>query len=406
MSKIKILHLVDNWPNKLIPNSGVFLFNTIERLNKYGHNSENEVALVLKYNSKDTLRLIFNKRKIHYILPFFHKRIYKQSNIKLLFLFYFSVPAKHFSLKLKLLRMFTLTKIIKIVKNNKYDILHAHICTPGGYLAFIIKRLYKIPYIIHVHGRDVQEFDEFTIEEKNQIVNIYENANALVCNSTKTYNLVKKIVKKEENIRIIPFSVDVNFIKKTKTFDENIIKLVSVCNLKKVKSIADVINAINISNIKGKIMYDIIGYGEEYYELRKLINMYKLNNSIRLLGSLDNEDVLNILSDYDVFVLPSKNEAFGVAYLEALACGLPCIAIKGQGWEDIDPMHESIIPVCPDDITELKNALEYFYFEPEKRREMGLNGQKIVKNRYSVSIVNSMYESLYKQLFNNEYEKV
>ena len=91
-----------------------------------------------------------------------------------------------------------------------------------------------------------------------------------------------------------------------------------------------------IANIPSlPLRLSIIGNGAEKYKLQQLINKLQIEHKVRLLGHKSKQEIVTLLQQSDIFVLPSQSETFGVAYIEALACGLPIIATDCGGPRDI-----------------------------------------------------------------------
>ncbi len=105
---------------------------------------------------------------------------------------------------------------------------------------------------------------------------------------------------------------------------------------------------------------NIIGEGKEHRNLQKQIREHGLNNNIHLLGGKNKTEIAELLNQSDVFILPSRNENFSVAVLEALACGLPVIAsICGGIKECINDKNGLLFEV--DDINGLAKCIKYMY---------------------------------------------
>ncbi len=104
----------------------------------------------------------------------------------------------------------------------------------------------------------------------------------------------------------------------------------------------------------------VIGDGEEHANLQYLINDSGLQNHIRLLGQKTKTEIASLLQNSEVFILPSRGETFGVAIIEALACGLPVVATRCGGPDDIiTPDNGVLVPV--DDIDALATAIRTMY---------------------------------------------
>jgi glycosyltransferase involved in cell wall biosynthesis len=102
----------------------------------------------------------------------------------------------------------------------------------------------------------------------------------------------------------------------------------------------------------------IIGEGNEYGNLTQQIHSTSLQNNIHLVGIKTKEQIAKILKNSSIFLLPSRNENFSVAVLEALACGLPVIAsICGGIRECINETNGLLFPV--DDVEKLAQSILY-----------------------------------------------
>ena len=116
------------------------------------------------------------------------------------------------------------------------------------------------------------------------------------------------------------------------------------------------IEAFRQANISDKVEISIIGAGILKDKLETQISNSGLSSSVKLLGSRQKNEIINLLSESDAFILPSRAENFSVAVLEALSIGLPVIAtICGGIKECIDSSNGILVPV--DDIEAMKNAL-------------------------------------------------
>ena len=108
---------------------------------------------------------------------------------------------------------------------------------------------------------------------------------------------------------------------------------------------------------KARWQLDIVGGGPEREKLQAMIDAAGLSANITLVGQRTKTEIATMLQQSNVFVLPSRNENFSVAVLEALACGLPVIAsVCGGIRECIDEQNGLLFPV--DDVDALTKALQ------------------------------------------------
>lgn len=102
----------------------------------------------------------------------------------------------------------------------------------------------------------------------------------------------------------------------------------------------------------------------------------------------------------DIFCLPSYQEGFGVAYLEAMSLGKPVIGVSGQGIQDAIVNGENGMLVKPQNIDDIVNALEYLLSNPEKRYEMGRRARLDIINEWTWDKNALKTLEVYKQLLN------
>ena len=116
----------------------------------------------------------------------------------------------------------------------------------------------------------------------------------------------------------------------------------------------------NITIPRDKWKLNIVGWGSEKDNLLQLIKINNLSDNVFLLGKMDKLQIAEELRKSDVFVLPSRNENFSVAVLEALSMGLPVVASDVGGIKECLSDENGII-VPAENIDELKKALVYIY---------------------------------------------
>lgn len=264
-------------------------------------------------------------------------------------------------------------KILK--EQGKPDILHAHF-TDLGYIASILKRKIDIPLIITEHSSLINKLN---VEENlyRKASSTYKNADALIAVSPALANRI------EENFNIKPIYIPnifdagiFNYIPKA---GHDKFNFVSTGNLIYTKRMDLTIEAFNKAfYCNDNVTLTIFGEGPEKAKLEGMISRYKLNDRVILKGMCPRSSIAEQLSYSDCFVLASQSETFGVAYIEALAMGVPVIATRCGGPEEF--VHEEnglLIPV--NDVDALSCAIKYMY---ENCRNY--NREKIAKDTRSL----------------------
>jgi glycosyltransferase involved in cell wall biosynthesis len=133
------------------------------------------------------------------------------------------------------------------------------------------------------------------------------------------------------------FHYSTSYLKEQKS-----IQLITIGRLIPEKHFDMLIQAVaNISS--PELQLCIIGNGSEKQKLQTLVEKLHIGDRIRLIGHKSKQEIVTLLQQSDMFVLPSQSETFGVAYIEALACGLPIIATDCGGPRDIVTQKNGIL---------------------------------------------------------------
>jgi glycosyltransferase involved in cell wall biosynthesis len=122
-------------------------------------------------------------------------------------------------------------------------------------------------------------------------------------------------------------------------------------------------------------MFVFLGDGELLAGFTETASVFGIKDHLKFLGW--RPDVADVMSTFDVFVLPSLNEGMGKVIVEAMAMGKPIIASKVGGIQDLVAHGENGLLVPPADSEALAYAILDLYESPDKRRRMGDAGKRI-----------------------------
>jgi glycosyltransferase involved in cell wall biosynthesis len=135
----------------------------------------------------------------------------------------------------------------------------------------------------------------------------------------------------------------------------------------------------------------IVGMGPEKEKLVALCKQLAIDKEIVWAGF--REDIPVVMSSFDIFVLSSQYEGFGLVLLEAMAAKTPIVSIDKKPMSEIVKDSVSGFLVPPHDHIEFAKKFEILT-DKELRNNMGISGASIVKNRFSVNtMVNATYET-------------
>ena len=141
------------------------------------------------------------------------------------------------------------------------------------------------------------------------------------------------------------------------------------------------------------------GAGVLTNKLKEQIDQLKLNDKVRFLGKMNNDDVIKLFSESDLFVLPSENVVFDVVTLEAMAVGLPVIVTKDGGNLDLIKDGENGFFIEKGNVSQLTSSIEFAYMNKEKVNHIGANGSTFVEKNFSTKKMFDDYYKLYQELY-------
>lgn len=172
---------------------------------------------------------------------------------------------------------------------------------------------------------------------------------------------------------IAPFRADAREHARQEILKENQDKFLmfSLSELDHNKGIDVALSALTLlpQSVREDLYYAVAGSGEEKERLEKMIDDLNLRSSVALLGFVDNGK--RLLGGADLFLLPSRKEAYPFALLEAGVTGLPIIATSVGGIPEIMKDMQNGILVHKENPRELAEAILYLYENKSKRKEFG-----------------------------------
>lgn len=237
------------------------------------------------------------------------------------------------------------SKLVDVVRFEQLDILHVHYAIPHASAAFMAKQILatygiNIPFVTTLHGTDITLVGKdatykpvvtFSINQSDGITTVSEDL------KEDTYGHFD--IKKE--IKVIPNFIDFNrfslqpkdhFKKAIAPNNERI--LIHTSNFRKVKRTEDVIRMFEKVQQKIPSKLLMVGDGPERSANEQLCRELGIGDHVRFLGKQD--AVEEILSVSDLFIIPSENESFGLAALEAMACKVPVISSNAGGLPELN----------------------------------------------------------------------
>lgn len=296
-------------------------------------------------------------------------------------------------------------KLYKELKNN-YDVVH--LVDPSyqivGYFVSLVKN-YNL--IITVHGSEVIRFSNKRIF-KNIMTRLYNKTDKLICVSNYTKELLINNFKVKNKISVVPCGISNNFILKKVQRESTREKynigskdtvLFTLARLDPRKGHDIVLKVLKEGNINSEnVKYFIGGIGPDEKRLKALVTKYGIEDKVKFLGKIDENEKTELYDACDIFVMPNRQdkynvEGFGISYLEAGARGKLAIANNQGGARDaIIHRKTGILLNEGQETIELAKEINFFIENPSVMKKYGENSKKrILKNFTWKTIANTIY---------------
>lgn len=240
------------------------------------------------------------------------------------------------------------------------DIIHVHNAVNAGLLALQIKRKNGIPYLITEHSSYFAR-GLYSNNLVNLARRVYENADTVFTVSNFLGGGLQQFFPRLD-YEVLPNVVSPEFeFSPLDSKPEAIFSFISIGNLIRLKRHDMLIKAFHEAFKDGEnVCLDIIGEGEERKNLTALVDSLGESERVRLRGLYNKEQILETLNHCDVLSLQSEYETFGVVVLEALFRGVPVIATRCGGPEEVVGEGDGIL-IDKDNEKQLVSALQKMY---------------------------------------------
>jgi N-acetyl-alpha-D-glucosaminyl L-malate synthase BshA len=237
------------------------------------------------------------------------------------------------------------SKLVDVARYEELDILHVHYAVPHASVAYTAKKILLtkgkyLPTVTTLHGTDItlvgndrsfKSVVEFGINKSDGVTAV---SNFLREETFSKFNV-------ENEIKVIYNFIDQNrFKRENKEHFRNLLAphgeaiMMHTSNFRKVKRVEDTLYMLQKVRAEHPTILLLVGDGPERTRLEKMARDMGLGTCVRFLSK--QEAIEELLSIADLFVLPSGNESFGLAALEAMACEVPVISSNAGGLPEVN----------------------------------------------------------------------
>ncbi|HEX3511595.1 MAG TPA: glycosyltransferase [Solirubrobacteraceae bacterium] len=249
-----------------------------------------------------------------------------------------------------------------------FDLVHAHNAIPAG--DAVRRARVRVPLLVSVHGADVLYTARRSPAGALAVQQGLAAAQIVLANSEGIAELAA--ADGARATRVVHLGADLAPASWARSEGEQpAAALVTAAHLVARKRHADVLRALAVLAARHPALrYIVIGDGPERVALEGLAVRLGVQDRVDFLGQLDPQATLERVRRCTLFVMPSTDEAFGVAYIEAMAAGLPAIGCRGEpGPEEIAAAGDGFMLVPPGDIERLSQRIDELLSDPHRLRE-------------------------------------
>lgn len=277
-------------------------------------------------------------------------------------------------------------------EQGKPDLMHAHF-TNAAYTASILKDETNIPLVVTEHSSQINK-DNIDKDLYKMAKIAYSKADSLIAVSPHLANMINK--KFSIQPIYIPNMVNLDIFIYEEKIGSHTFNFVSTGNLIDLKRMDLTIEAFyQAFGNNPKVTLTIFGQGPKKEMLNDLIDKYKLESQVKLMGLSSREEIADQYKKSHCFVLASQSETFGLAYVEALAMGLPVIATRCGGPEGFVNDKNGLM-VDINNPQQLSQAMGHMYNNIDNYN--GKNISKETKEKFSPQTIANKLIDIYKKL--------
>ena len=266
----------------------------------------------------------------------------------------------------------------RLRRRFRFDLVHAHYAVPAA--DAVLRARTAEPLVISEHGGDLYHTAPASHAGSVAVVRAFGRARLVLANSAAVADRCRALGARE--VRVVHLGTDVPDEPSPAPREPMI---ASVSHLVARKRHADVVRALWLLRDRHPdLRYVVVGDGPEREHVRRLAGDLGLDGRVELRGQLAPAAARDAARGASALVMPSVDEAFGVAYVEAMAAGVPAIGCQGEaGPEEIAAAGGGIVLVPPGDVEALAGRLDTLLSDAAYRRELARDARATVQRAFT-----------------------
>jgi N-acetyl-alpha-D-glucosaminyl L-malate synthase BshA len=297
------------------------------------------------------------------------------------------------------------TKMFEVAEEASLDLLHVHYAIPHSVSALLARMMAtpkRLPFITTLHGTDITlvgndrsylPITRFSIEQSDGVTAISKYLRERTIHDFEIKHPIE-VIPNFVNCDLYMRCKDQSARQRWAKNGEPI--LMHLSNFRPVKRVCDVIEIFALVREKIPAKLVLMGDGPDRGSADFMVRKKGLTKDVFFLGKQDN--VQEKLGLADLFLLPSDEESFGLAALEAMACEVPVIATNVGGLPEVVTHGVDGYLIPPRDVKAgAKYALEILT-RPDRGRSMGQQARVNARSKYCSNDVIPQYENYYRSV--------
>lgn len=297
-------------------------------------------------------------------------------------------------------------KLTALIRRESIDLVHTHFSTTAFY-ASIAGRLSGVPVVSTFHGAPDLRSPGWKGEIQRRVIRGAGTTTVCVSRSLKK-QAVTEAGFAEDRIDVIYNGIDADVyrpgderrLRAALGGGDDTLLVGSVGNVRTLKDYPNLVRAARVVKDRGGDRIHFLVVGEQtsplYDEILALRSELGVDETVTFLGF--REDVPDFLRAVDLFALSSSLESFSLVTVQAMATGLPVVATRCGGPEEIVSVGEDGLLCPPGDPEALASSILQLASDRELRARLGSAARKKAESRFSQSAMVRAYEQLYRSL--------
>ena len=291
------------------------------------------------------------------------------------------------------------SRMVEVADTYHLDLMHVHYAIPHSVAALLAREMmrprHRLPFVTTLHGTDITlvgtdrsyfPVTKFSIEQSDGITSISEYLRKQTVDVFGVSN----------EIRVITNFVNCNIYRPQEDKRNEEKKLVHISNFRPVKRVQDCVHILAEVRREVPAHLYMVGDGPERGPAERLAIELGVESHVTFMGKQDHID--RLLPGMDVLLLPSELESFGLAALEAMACGVPPVATNVGGVPElIENGVDGFLEPVGDIAAQSARVIELLS-DASRYESVAKAARKTAEKRFCTSLIIPLYEDYYREV--------